>query len=138
LWREGSVGARARRDKTVWPIWQGLESTPQELIQMGLKSSGRHAPDRLTHQRRQRALDDLARRRLVSIPMDGHHCKTEHTYTNLTAGDLVEYLKHLPAETEIHIEGFTFYRWKWRGDNLLALELDPVDPNHPILQRLKS
>jgi hypothetical protein len=53
--------------------------------------------------------------------------ETKDTYTNLTAGEIVEYLKDLPKDTEIHIEGFTFYRWKWRGDNLLQLELNEAE-----------
>lgn len=44
-----------------------------------------------------------------------------------TAGDFVNYLKSVPPDTELYIEGFTFYRWEWRGEKLLALELDPVD-----------
>jgi hypothetical protein len=46
-----------------------------------------------------------------------------------TAGEFVEYLKSVPPDTELYIEGFTFFRWKWRGEKLLALELDQVDPN---------
>ena len=52
---------------------------------------------------------------------------TKHTYTNLTAGDIIEALSKVPSDTEIHIEGHVFYRWKWRGDNLLALELSTVE-----------
>ena len=52
----------------------------------------------------------------------------EPTYTGLTAGQIIEELKNLPPETDIHIEGFVFYRWNWRGESLLALELNPVDP----------
>ena len=48
----------------------------------------------------------------------------EPTYTGLTAGQIIEELKNLPPETDIHIEGFVFYRWKWRGESLLALELN--------------
>ena len=53
--------------------------------------------------------------------------ETKDTYTNLTAKDIIEYLSGVPEETEIHIEGFTFYRWKWRGDNLLQLELNEIE-----------
>ena len=48
-------------------------------------------------------------------------------YTGLTAGDILNALKDVPPETDIHIEGMVFYRWKWRGANLLALELNAVD-----------
>ncbi len=53
--------------------------------------------------------------------------KPEPPYTGLTAGEIVEESKNIPPETEIHIEGHTFYRWKWRGDNLLALELSDTE-----------
>ena len=51
----------------------------------------------------------------------------EPPYTGLTAGQIIEELKNLPPETDIHIEGIVFYRWKWRGENLLALELSEMD-----------
>jgi|GEM_PF-3938193 len=52
----------------------------------------------------------------------------EPPYTGLTAGDIIDTLKSFPPETDIHIEGFVFHRWKIRGEKLLALELSPVDP----------
>lgn len=54
--------------------------------------------------------------------------ETKHTYTNLTAGEIINELKDVDPNTEIHIERKIFYRWKWRGDNLLALELSDTDP----------
>jgi len=52
---------------------------------------------------------------------------TIHTYTNLTAGEIIDELSKVPRDTEIHIEEHVFYRWKWRGENLLALELNSRD-----------
>jgi hypothetical protein len=52
---------------------------------------------------------------------------TKNTYTNLTAGEIVDVLSKVPPDTEIHIEEHVFYRWKWRGEKLLALELSTLD-----------
>jgi len=52
---------------------------------------------------------------------------TQHTYTNLTAGEIVDVLSKVPRDTEIHIEDHVFYRWKWRGETLLALELNTLE-----------
>lgn len=52
---------------------------------------------------------------------------TSHTYTNLTAGEIIDVLSKVPRDTEIHIEEHVFYRWKWRGEKLLALELNTMD-----------
>lgn len=52
---------------------------------------------------------------------------TQYTYTNLTAGEIIDVLSKVSRDAEIHIEGHIFYRWKWRGKNLLALELNTVD-----------
>lgn len=40
-----------------------------------------------------------------------------------TVGDFVEYLKEIPPDTELYIEGYVFNRWKWRGPKLLTMEL---------------
>ena len=52
---------------------------------------------------------------------------TKDTYTNLTAGEIMDALADVPRDTEIHIEEHVFYRWKWRGPKLLALELNTLD-----------
>ena len=48
-------------------------------------------------------------------------------YTDLTAGEIIEKLQDVPPDTKIHIEGKIFYRWKYRGENLLAMELTDLE-----------
>ena len=50
------------------------------------------------------------------------------TPNRITVGELMEHLKHAEPETELFFGSgdLTFYRTKWRGDNLLQIEFNEV------------
>lgn len=52
---------------------------------------------------------------------------SETPYT-MTVGDLMVHLKNVPADTELFFGtgDLSFYRTKWRGDNLLQIEFNQV------------
>lgn len=45
--------------------------------------------------------------------------------SSITAGEMVEWLKGVPPETKIRFQGpLTFYRFKWRSNDLIQIEFD--------------
>ena len=50
----------------------------------------------------------------------------------LTVGELKEELSAWEDDTEIHFEGLEFYRFKRRGEKLLAIEFNAKEEGEPL------
>lgn len=53
--------------------------------------------------------------------------------SSITVGELMDQLRHYPPETKVRFQGpLTFYRLKWRADDLIQVEF-----NEPISDALR-